>query len=265
MTIGQSCLSFLVSFLASTVGAVCGIGGGIIIKPTLDLLGWANVSTISFLSSCTVLSMSFYTVGHSILAGDSRVKLKTGTPLAVGAAIGGAVGNHLFTAVKNAFANPNTVGAVQAGCLAVVTLGTLLYTLRKDQIRTHKTTNIAACLAIGLILGICSSFLGIGGGPINLVVLYYFFSMSTKTAAANSLYIILFSQFTSLTITLFSGNIPEFHWGALALMVLGGILGGIVGRSANRLLRTATVERLFLGLMVLIIGICLYNFWQYAY
>ncbi|MEI3183290.1 MAG: sulfite exporter TauE/SafE family protein [Lachnospiraceae bacterium] len=39
-----------------------------------------------------------------------------------------------------------------------------------------------------------SSFLGIGGGPINLVVLLYFFSMDTKAAAQNSLYIILFSS-----------------------------------------------------------------------
>ena len=29
---------FAVSLLASTVGAICGIGGGVIIKPVLDLL-----------------------------------------------------------------------------------------------------------------------------------------------------------------------------------------------------------------------------------
>ena len=34
----MSILAFLVSFLASTAGAICGIGGGVIIKPTLDLL-----------------------------------------------------------------------------------------------------------------------------------------------------------------------------------------------------------------------------------
>ena len=55
-----------------------------------------------------------------------------------------------------------------------------------------------------------SSFLGIGGGPINLVVLFYFFSMETKTAAQNSLYIILFSQITSLLTTLITHSVPEF-------------------------------------------------------
>ena len=53
---------FLVCFLASVVGAVCGIGGGVIIKPTLDALGILDVSTISFLSGCTVLSMTSYSV-----------------------------------------------------------------------------------------------------------------------------------------------------------------------------------------------------------
>ena len=41
---------FLVSLLASVVGAICGIGGGVIIKPVLDLLHLESVSTISFLS-----------------------------------------------------------------------------------------------------------------------------------------------------------------------------------------------------------------------
>ena len=47
---------FLVALGASVVGAVCGIGGGVIIKPVLDLLHLETVAAISFLSGCTVLS-----------------------------------------------------------------------------------------------------------------------------------------------------------------------------------------------------------------
>ena len=43
----------LVSFGACVVGAICGIGGGVIIEPVLDSFGLLNVSTISFLSGCT--------------------------------------------------------------------------------------------------------------------------------------------------------------------------------------------------------------------
>ena len=114
-------------------------------------------------------------------------------------------------------------------------------------------------LVIGLLLGIMSSFLGIGGGPINLVGLGFFFGMETKTAAANSLYIILFSQAASLLATLITGSVPAFRILALILMVAGGIGGGIVGRSFNKKMDNRAVDKLFIGLMVLIIGICVYN------
>lgn len=48
---------FIISLLASVVGAICGIGGGVIIKPTLDLFHLDSVATVSFLSGCTVLVM----------------------------------------------------------------------------------------------------------------------------------------------------------------------------------------------------------------
>ncbi len=252
-------LNFIISFLSSVAGAICGIGGGVIIKPVLDMFGAGSVSAISFLSGCTVLSMTCYSVGKAMLAGDSQVNLKTGTPLAIGAAVGGVAGKSMFNAVKAMFANPNAVGGVQATCLAIITFGTLIYTLKKQHIRTRNVSSMPVCLGIGLILGICSSFLGIGGGPINLVVLYYFFSMDTKTAAANSLYIILFSQITSLLSTLITKTVPEFELITLVLMVAGGILGGIIGRKINKKIVSATVDKLFIFLMVIIIGISIRN------
>jgi len=251
-------LFFVVAFLSSIVGAICGIGGGVVIKPVLDMLQMGAPATINFLSGCTVLSMSLYSVSKALRAGDSKVEMSTGTPLAIGAALGGVVGKEMFSAVKNFFNGSPMVGGVQAIALGIITLGTLVYTLNKSRIHTHKTTNKALCVVIGLVLGIMSSFLGIGGGPINLVVLGYCFGMDTKTAAANSLYIILFSQAASLIATLISG-MPEFRVLALVLMVLGGIGGGIVGRSLNKKMDNRAVDKLFIGLMVLIVGICVYN------
>ena len=260
----QSILFSAVSLFASIIGAVCGIGGGVIIKPVLDAFGWASVSTISFLSSCTVLAMSSYSVTKSIGTGDRLVRLKTGTPLAIGAAIGGIVGKQLFTGIAAFFPDPDQVGAVQALCLAIITCGTLIYSLRKDKIHTYTVTSAPICILIGMALGICSSFLGIGGGPINLVVLYFFFSMDTKTAAANSLYIILFSQISSLIVTLLGGDVPDFTPFTLVVMVSGGILGGMLGRVWNRRLTNERVDQLFIILMICIVGICIYNIVHYA-
>lgn len=252
-----------VSFLASVAGAICGIGGGVLIKPILDAFGVLSVASISFLSGCTVLSMSCYSVVKARLSGSSLVDMKTGTPLAIGAALGGVAGKMMFQYLSGLVEDKNQVGAVQALCLLVITFGTLIYTLKKDKIKTHHVSNAGICVMIGLVLGILSSFLGIGGGPINLVVLFYFFSMETKTAAQNSLYIILFSQIASLANTLLTGSVPEFGIGLLVIMVACGIMGGAMGRSVNRRMDGNMVNKLFVGLMVAIMLICVYNIVQF--
>ncbi len=251
-------LFFAISFLSCIAGAICGIGGGVVIKPVLDLMQMGQPATINFLSGCTVLSMSLYSVTKALRAGDSKVEMSTGTPLAIGAAVGGVVGKEMFSAVKNFFSGSPAVGGVQAVALGIITLGTLVYTVNKAKIATRSTSNKVVCVVIGLLLGIMSSFLGIGGGPINLVVLGYCFSMDSKTAAANSLYIILFSQAASFVSTLITG-VPEFRILALALMVAGGIGGGIVGRMLNKKMDNRAVDKLFICLMVLIVAICVYN------
>ncbi len=248
----------LVSFLSSIVGAICGIGGGVIIKPVLDMLQLGSVSTINFLSGCTVLSMSLYSVSKALINKDSKVNMATGTPLAIGAALGGLAGKELFSIVKSLFANAEMVGGVQAVALGIITLGTLIYTICKAKISTQNITSKFFCIVVGLLLGIMSSFLGIGGGPINLVVLGYLFSMDSKTAAANSLYIILFSQLASFLSTVITG-LPEFDPLVLAVMVAGGIGGGIAGRALNKKMDNRAVDKLFICLMAVIIGICVYN------
>lgn len=252
-------LFFLISFGASIIGAICGIGGGIIIKPVMDAFGILDVSIINFLSGCTVLSMTLYSVGKAKLANDSVINLKLGTPLALGAAVGGLFGKELFSYVESLFDTSNTAGAVQAFVLMLITLGTLIYTINKDRIKTLHVTNIIACLIIGFILGGFSSFLGIGGGPINLVVLYYFFTMGTKEAAQNSLYIILFSQITSVVRSLFTTDLSEISIVLLIGMILCGIFGGICGRFINKKINEEHVEKLFILLMIVIIFINIYN------
>ena len=175
----------------------------------------------------------------------------------------GLIGKWLFSYVKSLSSDPNKVGAVQALCLLIVTLGTLIYTIYKAKIKTYEVDSAIVCVLIGIFLGIMSSFLGIGGGPINLVVLFFFFSMSTKIAAENSLYIIFFSQIASLISTIVTGSVPDFQIGVLVLMVAGGIAGGICGRAINKKIDEKTVDKLFIALMVLMIVINIYNIYKF--
>jgi uncharacterized membrane protein YfcA len=257
-------LFMMICLLASIVGAICGIGGGIIIKPVLDSFGLYNISTISFLSGCTVLSMSTYSVIISGVDKKSDIDYKIATPLAIGAVIGGAFGKILFQVLLSRY-NQNSIGAVQAAALIIITIGTLIYTIFKSNITTYKTTNMVACIIIGVVLGIMSSFLGIGGGPINLVVLYFFFSMPIQTAAQNSLYIILFSQLSSLVNSILTNKVPTFSPLLLILMSLGGILGGYFGHRINKIINSKIVEYLFIGLMIVIIVLNINNLIKYTF
>lgn len=251
-------LAFLICTVSSVIGAICGIGGGVIIKPVLDLVEFGSAAEVSFLSSCTVLSMAAYSV---LRCGRSRtdLNLRTTLPLALGASLGGCAGKFLFEQIRQLAGNDRIVGGVQAACLTAVTVFTLVYTVRKHTVRTLEWNNRLLCGGIGGVLGVVSSFLGIGGGPLNIIVLHYFFSMPAKTAALNSLFIILFSQVFGLGFSLATNSVPSFSATNLVCMMLGGVLGGVLGRWWNQRMDDRQVDRLFRTLMAAIILICLFN------
>ena len=91
------------------------------------------------------------------------------------------------------------------------------------------------------------------------MVLGYFFSMTTKEAALSSLYIIMFSQITSLVQTCVTGTIPEMEISYLVCMIAGGILGGTIGSKVNKKISDAGVDKLFIFLMAVIVLINIYN------
>lgn len=249
-------ISVVVGFFASIVGAIAGIGGGIIIKPVLDLLGMMPVSTINFLSTCTVLSMSCYSLINNTIQKKNNVDINSIVYLAIGSIIGGVSGKSLFNIIKNSAENPQLVSNLQTIGLALITVFTLVYIVNKKRIKTLTVKSKGVDVCIGLTLGLVSSFLGIGGGPINIVVLMHFYSMDSKQAAISSLYIIFFSQISNLLTTVFSNSIPTFKVSVLVLMTISAILGGIVGRKISSKIDNDAIDKLLIVVMILIIIIC---------
>ena len=245
------------------MGSICGIGGGVIIKPVLDATGIIPVNTISFLSGCTVLSMSVISVTKNLRdsarpAFDKRIA----TMLAVGAVAGGLLGKSLYQRILSGLPDSQRVGAVQAGVLLAVTIGTLIYTIYKKN--QHAACNRKCGLRDYRLHS--RHDVGIFGNRRRTHQsgdTFYFFSMGTKQAAAYSLYIIMFSQTASLISSLVTRQVPEFTFLMIALMVICGVLGGLAGSRANKKIEERYVDRLFLGLMVVIILINIYNIIKY--
>lgn len=248
-----------ITFFACIIGTLCGMGGGIIIKPVLDATGVMSVATITFLSGCTVIFMSCWSVGKNILKKESVLDLRNTSFLALGAAVGGLIGKQLYVMVASLFADQNTAGGVQACLLFAATFATLLYTIKKGRFHSKEIHSPLIGILIGLLLGIFGSFLGIGGGPFNVAVLCYFFSMPTKKATQNSLLIVLLSQLTSTLKTAVFDGIPSLEPSILVGMILLGILGSEVGRRIHKRINNQQATFLLECAMVLIMCINLYN------
>ncbi|MBQ9990174.1 MAG: sulfite exporter TauE/SafE family protein [Lachnospiraceae bacterium] len=254
---------FIVCILASSVGAVVGAGGGVIIKPVLDMIGILPVSTVSFCSGCTVLGMSVCSLIRGRKDGV-RLQVRISTALAVGAVLGGLLGKWLFELVRNSFPNERALGAIQAVFLTIITFLVLLYVCNKDRLPSKRIQNLGVSVIIGVVLGVISSFLGIGGGTSNVAVLFFFFSMEAKEAAKNSIYIIIFSQISSIASALVTSSVPDFEWMNLICMVAGGISGALVGAAISRRIDNAGVEKILKILLLLIVAMDFYNVLQYT-
>ena len=74
----------------------------------------------------------------------------------------------------------------------------------------------------------------------------------------------LLSQITNLLTTIVAGNVPDFEILTLVLMVCGGIGGGMIGRFFSRRMDNRAVDKLFIGLMVVIMGISVWNTCRYS-
>ena len=259
---------FLIAFGSSAIGSIAGIGGGVIIRPLLSIVSPVGTlqDTINFLSGSTVLAMAFASYIKNRKS-DESLDYNVSLFLAIGAVLGGILGNNIFVLIidpEGMGMDPNSFGIMQGSILFLINLLVLLNVIFKHKITSKNVESKAVCVFVGLVLGFLAAFLGIGGGPMNVAILYYLFSMPGKRAARNSLFIILISQATSMGTRLATGNIPEFSVLALVLMCVGGILGATTGTTISGYMTDKGVERLFLYFLIVLIGINVFNIMQYV-
>lgn len=248
----------VVIFLSCTIGATVGLGGGVIIKPILDSMGFASVDTVNFISSWAVFAMSISSViRHRIQKTefDKKVALLT----SFGAVMGGFIGNRLFNFLLDALGSEKMV--VFQAAMIILFVGFAVYYINKANAKTFNVTNFFGIIITGLVLGSLNSFLGIGGGPINITVLFLMFSLVVKKGAVYSIYIVFFCQMSNL-ITQFctSRFIPYLEYFPIVVCaIVAAVLGGLLGSVFNKKFSEKTVRGVFTCVMFAVLGINVYN------
>lgn len=242
---------------ATTLGAFVGLGGGVIIKPVLDFIGAEPRMQVDFLSAAAVFTMSVVSTGKAIKRKEHFDK-NIIIFIAFGSVAGGFLGSYCMDLLSGV-AEQGIIRCIQAFTLAILLTAVSIYVAKKR--KSFHIKNNFAILLVGLILGFIASFLGIGGGPINVAVLTLFFSMNVKESAVYSVAIIFFSQLSKLvTIFASSGIEPYAHqWKTLIFILPAAILGGIIGSKLNRKFDDKLIRKVFVTVMILLILLNIYN------
>lgn len=245
-----------VVFLATLLGSFVGLGGGVIIKPVLDVINAHSLAEISFFSSCAVFAMSITSTTRHIIK-KTPIKPSIVLLVALGSVGGGLLGNYLFNYALSVSSTPNTVRGIQSAILAVFLVCVIIFV--SGNFKTFNVKNPIAILLSGLLLGTAAAFLGIGGGPINVAFLTLMFSFAMRDAAVYSVAVIFFSQCANIISTYIKTGFSGFDMKVLLVIIPVAVIGGFIGSILNRKCNEKAIKVTFTIAVSSVAALSLYN------
>ncbi|MDE6550817.1 MAG: sulfite exporter TauE/SafE family protein [Clostridia bacterium] len=251
-------LYFLIALICTFAGAITGMGGGVVIKPVLDLMGHFDSASIGALSSITVLAMSLTTFIRQV-----RKKRQTSITkllaLGISSAGGGALGQYIFELMTSGAASAQAIKVIQNSILLFLIVCIFFYMLFREKIKPLHLQNIVFYILVGILLGILSSFLGIGGGPLNVAILMLLFGMEIKEATFASIVTIMFAQIAKVVMILIGGGFGGYNLSMLPYMVIAGVLGGLIGSFVGKKISGKVTAVAFNLMQLAVMIICIVN------
>lgn len=169
----------LLGLMMGYFSGLFGVGGGVVLVPTLMLLGIdqriaAGTSTAAILPTAIVGTISYGVTGH--------VDWLAAALIAVGMIGGAQLGTYLLARLPRGILFWGFLGF-----LAVVAVSLWLVVPQRDAEIGIDVWTGAALVAVGLLTGILSGLMGVGGGIILVPILMFFFGASDLVAKGTSL------------------------------------------------------------------------------
>ena len=229
-------LYFILSLVTSTLGSLIGIGGGVILRPSLKLLG-ESAKSAAALSTFTVFIMaaiSVYKYNKS-----KKIDFRTGIKAGLLIVPGSYIGTFAIAYVAESFIN-----------FTYLFVLFILICLMFFKEKIHKIEiNYFFKLIISLVIGFCAGILGIGGGPFLIPLLMFVFHTEIQKIPGTSVFIVFISSLFSLVQHVTDGNIDYIK--ALPLAI-AAIIGSVIGTKLNRKTDGKTVINLYNIIMILL-------------
>lgn len=247
---------FIIILGASVIGAIVGLGGGVIIRPIFDSIGYHGVLNISFFSSTAIFTMAIVSTVKKLRDG-SKIDFRIALLTSVGAIFGGSFGNLILEYLVSIFTQERYAQIAQI-TITIVVLAISIFLTIKVNIR-HEIKNRWVCLPIGVLLGTTATFLGIGGGPINVPIFMILFGLPIKEATTYSIVVIFFSHLSRLVTMGFTVGYSYFDLPMLLFVIPAAAIGGLVGAKFSKIFSETTVKRLFIAALTGVILLNIYN------
>jgi uncharacterized membrane protein YfcA len=267
VTLGADGAIFAISILAGLIGALAGVGGGILIVPTLTLLFGIDIRLAIGASIVSVIATSSGAAAAYVR--DRMTDMRVGMFLELATTTGAVVGALLAAIVAQAFLYI-LLGLVLLGSalMQVLRLGEemppevepsgLAARLRlassyPDARLGCEVPYAARRVPLGFVLmwgaGLVSGLLGIGSGALKVVAMDGAMRLPMKVSSATSNFMIGVTAAASAGIYLGRGDVDPTLVAPVALGVLAGAMLGarLLPRLANR-----QVRWIFLPVLVVI-------------
>ncbi|WP_245745309.1 sulfite exporter TauE/SafE family protein [Lentibacillus persicus] len=243
-------ICLIIGVAAAFAGSLVGMGGGVILIPSLlflyqysDAFAWAVPQVIVGISLITMVFTAFASTISYVR--NKRINLKIGLLFLTGSIPGGIIGAWL-----NQFINADYF-SLYFGILMIVL--SFLFLIKRE-IRTDDSpqkTPVISVFLISLLIGAISGLFGIGGGAMIVPAMLFLFGLSIHTATATSMFVILFISIMSAGTHIALGHVV---WEYVIVFIIGAWIGGTLGAKANQLIDSNILEWI-LRLMLIVVGI----------